>query len=188
MQGGRGVGPGVKEMPDLSYGVKLLAVPEAGEFVVGEQADEGFVVMLVDGFEGGFTVRFGGGRGALGRGEVLVSVAPFLGEVGPGDGGGEEADGGGDGGGGVEGESSLLGKSFGDGGAPVDEGAEDLLEILVRKKVSIGKRRVDGELHGSVAAFLVAWTKASVRETYVEQQCRGWIDAAHGGWTCKQLI
>lgn len=82
VQGRGGVGPGVQEMPDLRQGVELLVVPEAGEFVLGEQADERFVVVLVDGLEGGFTARFRG-RGVLRRGEVLVGVAPFLGEVGP---------------------------------------------------------------------------------------------------------
>lgn len=56
-----------------------------------------------------------------------------MGEVGPGDGGCEEADGGWDGsGGGIEGQGCLGGKGMGDGGAPVDEGAEDLVMVSVK--------------------------------------------------------
>lgn len=119
-------------MPDLGDGVKLVGGPEAGEVVVGEEADEGVVVVLVDGFEGVLLESFVGGGGCLGGGEGFVGVAPFLGEVGPGDGGGEEADGCWDGGGGgVEGEGGLGGEGVGDGGPPVYKRTEDLLMVLV---------------------------------------------------------
>lgn len=65
-------------------------------------------------------------------GEGFVGVAPLLGEVGPGDGGGEETDRCWDGGGGgVEGMGGLGGEGVGDGGTPVYEGTEDLLTVLV---------------------------------------------------------
>lgn len=41
-------------MPDAGYGVELVMGPEAGEIVVGEEADERVVMMLVNGFEGMF--------------------------------------------------------------------------------------------------------------------------------------
>ena len=79
------------------------------------------MVVLVDGFERGVRVP------RLGSGEGFVGVAPFLGKVEPGDGAGEETGCWGDGGGrGVEGKGGLGGQSSGDGGAPVDDGAEDL--------------------------------------------------------------
>ena len=56
-----------------------------------------------------------------------------MGEVGPGDGGCEEADEGRDGSGGrIEGQGCLGGKGMGDGGAPVDESAEDLVMVSVK--------------------------------------------------------
>lgn len=61
MQSGAGVSPGVEEMPDPADGMELLGVPEAGEVVVREQADERVVVVLVDGFEGLLAGRLGGG-------------------------------------------------------------------------------------------------------------------------------
>lgn len=61
VQGRGGVQPGVDEVPDLGDGVELVGGPEAGEVVVGEEADEGVVVVLVDGFEGVFLGLFGRG-------------------------------------------------------------------------------------------------------------------------------
>lgn len=132
MQSGTGVVPGVQEMPDPADGVELLGVPEAGQVVVCEEADEGIVVVLVDGFEGVFALGLGGG-GGVGFCEGFVGIAPFLGEVGPGNCGGEEADGGRERGGGgrVEGEGGLVGEGIGDGKAPVDEGAENLIGMLI---------------------------------------------------------
>lgn len=123
------IAPGFEVVPDPANGVELVGVPEAGEVVVGQQTDEGVVVVLVDGLEGVFALRAGGERGGVGFGKDLVGVAPFLGEVGPGDGGGEEANGRGEGGGlgGVESVGGLLVKGLGDRVAPVDEGAKDLL-------------------------------------------------------------
>ena len=119
-------------MPDLGNGVELICRPEACEVVVGKEADQGVVMVLVDGDKGMF-LRFRG-RG-LGAGEGFVRVAPFLGEVRPGDGRGEKADGCWDGGqGGVEGEGGLVGEGVGDGGAPVYEGTEDLLMVLVSSR------------------------------------------------------
>lgn len=83
-------------MPDAGYGVELVRGPEAGEVMVGKQADEGVVVVLIDGFKCVFGLG-GVGRG-VGYGEDFVGVTPFLGEVGPGNGRSEEADGGGEGG------------------------------------------------------------------------------------------
>lgn len=77
-------------MPDTGYGVELVRGPEACKVVVGEEADEGVVVVLINGFEGVFGLG-GSGRG-VGFCEGFVGVTPFLGEVGPGDGRGEEAD------------------------------------------------------------------------------------------------
>lgn len=54
MQCGRGIGPGVNEVPDLSDGMQLFGGPETGEVVLGEETDERVVVVLVNGFEGVF--------------------------------------------------------------------------------------------------------------------------------------
>lgn len=83
------IAPGFEVVPDPANRIELVGVPEAGEVVVGQQTDEGVVVVLVDGLEGVFALRAGGERGGVGFGKDLIGVAPFLGEVGPGDGGGE---------------------------------------------------------------------------------------------------
>ena len=58
MQCGRGIEPGVNEVPDLSDGVQLIGGPETGEVVLGEKTDERVVVVLVNGLEGVFLGLF----------------------------------------------------------------------------------------------------------------------------------
>ena len=90
--------------------------------MVAEEFYEALAVVLVDGFEG----HTGGVEGLH---EVVVGDAPGLGEGGPGDECGGGAGGAGEGGGGgVEGFVGRGTEVVRYGGAPVDDGAEDVCE------------------------------------------------------------
>ena len=115
-------------------------------------------------------------------GEGFVGVAPLLGEVGPGDGGGEETDRCWDGGGGgVEGMGGLGGEGVGDGGTPVYEGTEDLLMVSVAGlgKGSVSKAQGDQVLGQPVGARC---------RTHVEQKGLGGIDGTHDAWLGKSQV
>ena len=145
-----GVGPGVEAVPEEADFVDFVSGPEVGEAVFYEEDAEGGVVVFVDGFEGGgWGVVWGGGGegGGLGAGEVVVGLAPFLGEVWPGDVGAGEAGGHADGcGGGVEGLEGFGVKVIGYCGAPVDYRAEDLVSCQIWEEARMRKwRRMERE-------------------------------------------